>query len=56
MKNVLKELLNDERGDLTQEIILLIGGILATVGLAMIIFGTVKSKVTNDSTGISVLN
>jgi hypothetical protein len=34
----------------------LLGGILATVGIAAILYATITDKVTSDSTGMSELN
>ncbi|NBJ16982.1 MAG: hypothetical protein FNP40_15785 [Dehalobacter sp. 4CP] len=52
----LAALLRDERGDLVQNIVLLLGGILATVGIAVILYNTITAKIANDSAGMSKLN
>jgi hypothetical protein len=52
----LTTVLRDERGDLVQNIVLLFGGILATIGIAVILYNTITSKIANDSAGMSKLN
>lgn len=52
----LAEVLRDERGDLVQNIVLLFGGILATIGIAVILYSTIAAKIANDSAGMSKLN
>ncbi|MCM1565193.1 MAG: hypothetical protein NC238_04370 [Dehalobacter sp.] len=52
----LATVLRDERGDLVQNIVLLLGGILATIGIAVILYNTITAKIANDSAGMSKLN
>ncbi|RNC62926.1 hypothetical protein [Dehalobacter sp. TBBPA1] len=52
----LAAVLCDERGDLVQNIVLLFGGILAMVGIAVILYNTITAKIANDSAGMSKLN
>ncbi|NLI93362.1 MAG: hypothetical protein GX434_14620 [Peptococcaceae bacterium] len=59
MKKIVRYLaavLRDERGDLVQNIVLLFGGILATIGIAVILYNTIAAKTANDSAGMSKLN
>ncbi|AFV01062.1 MULTISPECIES: hypothetical protein [unclassified Dehalobacter] len=59
MKKIVRYLatvLRDERGDLVQNIVLLLGGILATIGIAVILYNTITAKIANDSAGMSKLN
>ncbi|EQB19884.1 hypothetical protein UNSWDHB_2820 [Dehalobacter sp. UNSWDHB] len=52
----LATVLHDERGDLVQNIVLLLGGILATIGIAVVLYNTITAKIANDSAGMSKLN
>jgi hypothetical protein len=53
MGKILKNLYQDEGGDLVQNIIWIFGGVLATVGAVSVLFVTIRSKLTDMNTSIT---
>ncbi len=51
--NLLVNLLNDEGGDLIQNVIWIFGGILTGVAAVATLFTTVKGKITSMNTSVS---
>lgn len=53
MGKILKNLYQDEGGDLVQNIIWIFGGVLATVAAVSVLFVTIRSKLTDMNTSIT---
>ncbi|EQB20448.1 MULTISPECIES: hypothetical protein [Dehalobacter] len=53
MGKILKNLYQDEGGDLVQNIIWIFGGVLATVAAVSVLFVTIRGKLTSMNTSIT---
>ncbi|AHF09042.1 MULTISPECIES: hypothetical protein [Dehalobacter] len=53
MGKTLKNLYQDEGGDLVQNIIWIFGGVLATVAAVSVLFVTIRGKLTDMNTSIT---
>ncbi|MDJ0306764.1 MULTISPECIES: hypothetical protein [unclassified Dehalobacter] len=53
MGKILKNLYQDEGGDLVQNIIWIFGGVLATVAAVSVLFVTIRGKLTDMNTSIT---
>lgn len=55
MLTKIKEFLLDEDGDLIQNIIIAVAGVLAAAAITKIVFGTIKDKVTAEGASMGEL-